>query len=120
ETASEGLLLSLFEGQEIEFRTENSDSGEERIVRGKIIRSGYSPGVPGYDNRYVSKSENGPIIEVDGKMRFTLPGEPIFPSLGDDSILRPRLSWKLTSDRAASFNAELGYITGGLSWSAAY
>ena len=34
-----------------------------------------------------------PIIEVNGKLRFSLPGTPIFPDLTDDTILKPRLEW---------------------------
>ena len=36
-----------------------------------------------------------PIIEVDGELQTRLPGVPLFPSLGDDSVLQPTLSWKL-------------------------
>ncbi len=38
-----------------------------------------------------------PIIEVEGKIQFGLPGQPIFPSLGDDTILKPRLSWVINT-----------------------
>lgn len=110
ETASEGLLLSLNEGKEIEFLV-RSPTGAASIVRGRVIRSGYpSFGGPG----------DTPIIEVDGRLRFSLPGEPLFPALADDAVLRPTLSWRLASDRAAQIEAELGYITGGLAWQAAY
>jgi hypothetical protein len=53
-----------------------------------------------------------PIIEVDGKIQFGLPGQPIFPSLGDDTILKPTLTWKMqASDAPAKLDAELAYIT---------
>ena len=101
---SQELLLSLFEGKTIDFEIPNSAGGQppEKIVQGKIIRSGY---VPHYSamNRYGYEyqqeqmnyaSEAGqPIIEVDGKMRFGLPGTPLFPDLGDDTILKPTLNW---------------------------
>ncbi|MBN2181543.1 MAG: hypothetical protein JW715_06490, partial [Sedimentisphaerales bacterium] len=50
---SQGLLLSLYEGQEIDFLV-NSTEGENKIVRGKIIRSGYVPHQIGM-NRYGSQ-----------------------------------------------------------------
>ncbi len=109
--ASQGLLLSKFEGRALDFLVRDSD-GKEYTVSGKVIRSGHAPGDT---SRRVS-----PIIEVDGLLRFSLPGEPLFPSLNDDAILRPTLSWQIESDRAARLDAELGYLTGGLSWSAAY
>lgn len=134
DTASQGLMLSLFEGKELKFLVKNSD-GEERTVVGKVIRSGYTPNVMAaqrYGQRFYqtqmamgggwngNQGGGSPIIEVGGELRFSLPGEPIFPSLADDAVLRPTLTWQLASDRAAKLDAELGYVTGGLSWQAAY
>src|SRR5207249_1731474 len=45
---------------------------------------------------------------------------PVFPSLGDDTILKPTLSWKLETDNAGKVDAELAYVTGGMSWEADY
>jgi hypothetical protein len=134
DTASQGLMLSLFEGKTLKFLAKNAD-GEERVVLGKVVRSGYAPNVEAaqrYGQQFYQRqiaigggwggNQGGgsPIIEVDGELRFSLPGEPIFPSLADDTVLRPTLTWKLASDRAAKLDAELGYVTGGLSWEAAY
>ncbi|HEX7260767.1 MAG TPA: hypothetical protein VF258_03045, partial [Luteolibacter sp.] len=127
---SQGLLLSLNEGKEIDFINRDRE-GRETVIRGKIIRSGYTPNNAAYQRYgqafYQSQAAYGnlqaggsPIIEVGGQLRFNLPGEPLFPSLGDDTILKPTLTWQLASDRAAKFDAELSYITGGMSWEAAY
>jgi len=59
-------------------------------------------------------------VQVDGKLQFRLPGEPLFPELGSDAILYPTLTWQLSSDRAARLDAELSYVTGGMRWEAAY
>ena len=59
-------------------------------------------------------------IEVGGQLRFSLPGIPIFPSLTDDSILKPRLEWLLATDKAGKFPAEFSYVTGGMGWQADY
>ena len=61
-----------------------------------------------------------PIIEVNGKLQFSLPGTPLFPDLGDDTILKPAFNWVLQSDSAGKFDAEVGYVTGGFEWSASY
>lgn len=106
---SRGLLLSLFEGQTISFFVHEPNK-PDRVVEGKIIRSGYGG----------SGEASEPVIEVDGKVRFGLPGEPVFPTLGDDTILKPQLVWKIESDTEAAVDAEVGYITGGLGWSASY
>jgi hypothetical protein len=61
-----------------------------------------------------------PIIEVGGKLRFNLPGQPLFPSLTDDSILKPTINWMIQTDRKGKLDAELSYITAGMSWEADY
>lgn len=131
DTISQGLLLSRYEGKEIEFVVVNQQ-GEERVVKGKVIRSGYQPNYGGM-NRYgqqfaMRQSAMGdwnsgagsPIVEVDGKLRFSLPGNPIFPALTDDSILMPTLTWRLHAAAAAKLDAEVSYVTGGMSWEASY
>jgi hypothetical protein len=109
---SEPLLLSLFEGKTIDFQTiRMKDNTQVReIIPGKIVRSGFVPG----------GTSGQPIIEVNGKLQFTLPGEPLFPDLGNDTILKPAFNWLLQSDTPGKFDAEVGYITGGFDWSASY
>ncbi len=109
---SQELLLSLFEGKTIDFEKvrlkDNTQTTE--LVPGKIVRSGYVPG----------GEAQQPIIEMDGKLQFSLPGEPRFPDLGDDTVLKPTLNWLLQSDTPGKFDAEIGYITEGFDWSASY
>ena len=106
------LLLSLFEGKTIDFETLRlKDNTQDReLIPGKIIRSGYVPG----------GNPEQPIIEVNGKLQFSLPGQPLFPDLGDDTVLKPTLNWLLQSDKPGKFDAEVGYVTGGFTWSASY
>jgi len=121
---SQEHLLTLNEGKTIEFSVRNPD-GSTHIVQGKIIRSG-SGVVPASRMTYVQDQSaiapvgTQPIIEVDGKLQFGLPGQPIFPALATDTILKPALDWILYSPRTARMNAELSYITGGLSWNSDY
>ncbi len=125
---SQGLLLSLYEGKTIDFLVRRGEKTE--IVRGKIIRSGYVPhqsGMRRYGRQYYqtqmaySRGAAGqPIIEVDGKLRFRLPGLPLFPALTDDTILKPTIHWLIETNRRGKFDAELCYVTGGMSWKADY
>jgi hypothetical protein len=125
---SQGLLLSLYEGKEIQFLVRTRDKDE--IVRGRIIRSGYQPhqsGMERYGQQYIAQQQayaygpaGQPIIEVNGKLRFNLPGEPLFPTLADDTILKPTLQWLLETDKPGKLDAELSYVTGGMSWEADY
>jgi len=129
---SEGLLLSLYEGKEITFLRPGASPGQTEVIRGKIIRSGYVPhrsAMQRYGQNYAARqmvyvSPDGgtgqPIIEVDNQLRFSLPGQPIFPSLTDDTILKPTLDWRLEIDQAGKLEAELAYVTGGMSWEADY
>lgn len=107
---SQGLLLSLFEGQEISFQKVFAD-GKVREIPGKVIRSGYQPG---------GRKSSSPVIETRKGLQFSLPGEPLFPSLGDDSILRPTLSWILGAQEESFFEGQLSYLSRGLTWEASY
>jgi hypothetical protein len=129
---SQELLLSLNEGKTINFQVQRLDAqgqAHNEIVQGKIIRSGYVPhytAMSQYGQQYYQQqmayagSTSQPIIEVNGKLQFTLPGLPLFPTLGDNTILKPTLDWVLETDKPGSSEGELSYITGGLSWHADY
>ena len=106
---SQELLLSLFEGQKLDFVVHEAQK-PDRVLAGKVVRGGYVPGGESVQ----------PIIEVDGKLQFSLPGEPRFPTLGADTQLKPALSWRINAPAAAKLDAELAYITGGLTWEASY
>ncbi len=109
---SQELLLSLHEGKTLPFVRERMKDNTlaQEIIHGKIIRSGYLPGGAGEQ----------PIIEVDGQLQFSLPGQPRFPSLGDGTILKPTLNWLLRTDKPGKLAAEVSYVTGGFSWAADY
>ena len=127
---SQDRLLTLSEGKTIDFLINRAD-GTQQIVQGKVIRSSFMAPPPnstysanGYyylqNGGAVPISSGQPIIEVDGKLRFQLPGVPLFPSLGDDTILKPQLNWKLATDEGGPVNAEISYVTGGMTWDADY
>jgi hypothetical protein len=115
---SQELLLSLYEGKNIDFVI--GQNGEKfQTVSGKIVRSGYvssSTYAPGYPQPAYAQ----PIIEVNGVLRFGLPGQPLFPALTGDSILKPTLTWLLETNNPGKFDAELSYVSGGMSWQADY
>lgn len=123
---SQELLLSVFEGREIEFLIAGDPSRKEK---GRIVRSGYAVHEGGWQRygwqyweaqRAAAGAGGTPIIEIDGVVRFGLPGQPLFPNLGGDSILRPTLHWTLETDAGGSADLELSYVTGGMSWLADY
>lgn len=130
DAVTEARLLSAYEGKEIEF--EVSRDGKPQIIKARLIRSGYVPHYSAFQ-RYGSQyqfqqvtvaspeaGEGSPIVEVDGQIQFGLPGRPIFPSLTNDSLMKPTLDWLLRSDFTGAVNAELSYVTGGMTWAADY
>jgi hypothetical protein len=111
---SQELLLSFYEGKTIEFLVQPN-----QIIKGKVVRSGYIPSTY-YAQNYQQPSFTQPIIEVDGVLRFGLPGQPLFPALSGDSILKPTLSWLLQTNDPGKVDAEISYVASGMSWQADY
>ncbi len=105
---SESRLLQQFEGQSIDFLVRFND--HETIKTGKIVRA------PGLSlNEALS-----PMIELDGKLQFHLPGRPLFPANTGNSLLKPELNWVIQSAKSGTIDADLSYLTGGFGWDAAY
>ena len=107
---SQELLLFLNEGKTLDFiagQWTDKDGPHQRIVKGTVIRSGYH-------------NQGNPIVDVDGRLQFSLPGQPVFPTLGYGTILKPTLDWVLQTDQPGKSTAELSYVTEGMSWHADY
>jgi hypothetical protein len=116
---SQELLLSFYEGKTISFLVQRGEKIE--TLQGKIIRSGYIPSSAYTQNYgYQQPGMGQPIVEVDGVLRFGLPGQPLFPALASDSILKPTLSWQLETTQAGRSNAEISYVSGGMTWQSDY
>jgi hypothetical protein len=129
---SQALLLAQYEGKTLDFLVERQGQPPE-TVQARVIRAPYvihAAGVRRFGQEYQVRQsaraygdwtqQNTPIVEMSGKLRFSLPGQPLFPTLPDDAILKPTLHWILDSDAPGQLNAELAYVTGGLAWEADY
>ncbi|MEX2262199.1 MAG: hypothetical protein WD696_09620 [Bryobacteraceae bacterium] len=119
------VLLTLHEGKTIDFLVREGDRRE--IVPGKIVRSGRAIMQPASRNVMApmppspfGHAAGQPIVEIDGKLRFELPGVPLFPPLSGDQILKPSTEWVLQSAASGKLDAELCYVSGGLNWEADY
>lgn len=102
--ATQAWMLQKYEGQTIDFQVVHGDKVE--TVQGKILRA--------------DASGSEPLIEVNGKMQFSLPGMPMFPASTDGLLLKPTLRWEIYSKDGAQFPAELSYLTHGFNWNATY
>ena len=128
---SEGLLLRKSEGRVLDFEISQPQTGEKKIIKGRILRSGYVPHASAfqrygqqyqYSQMIYSSPQGGgqPIVEVDGKIQFGLPGKPIFDALDPKAFLKPTLLWKLLSAAPGKQEVEFSYLTGGMRWEANY
>lgn len=128
---NQGLMLREAEGQTITFENTVPATGEKIQVQGKILRSGYVPhlsALANYGAPYAMRQMNmaqpqgggQPIVEVNGKILFGLPGTPLFDQLADDAVLKPTLLWRVQSSAAGRRQLEYSYLTGGLRWEASY
>ena len=106
---TEGLLLYQMEGKTLRFEEKREDGTVKEHV-GKLVRSGYVPG---------GGSEQ-PIVEEEGAVRFSLPGQPVFEGIDPNAFLKPSLVWQLASKKAGECPIEVAYVTAGMSWEATY
>jgi hypothetical protein len=128
---SQGLLLRKSEGRVLDFEIVSPQTGEKRIIQGRILRSGYVPHTSAFQRygqqyayaqmAYANPQGGGePIVEVDGKIQFGLPGKPIFDALDPAAFLKPTLLWRLWSGAPGRREVEFSYLTGGMRWEANY
>ncbi len=106
---TEGLLLYQMEGKTLRFEEKREDGTVKEHV-GKLVRSGYVPG---------GGSEQ-PIVEEDGAVRFSLPGQPVFEGIDPNAFLKPSLVWQIAAKKAGECPIEVAYVTAGMSWEATY
>ncbi len=114
---SQELLLSFYEGKTIDFLVQRADKQE--IINGKIVRSGYIPSSY-YAQNYQQPSSTQPIIEVDGELRFGLPGQPLFPALSGDTDSQADAELAASDQRARQARRRNHLRHGGMSWEADY
>src|SRR5438045_6212140 len=82
---SEQLLLSLYEGKELEFEDPNNHG---KVIKGKVMRSGYVPHYAAmnrygqqHDYQQMAASESSaPTIQTERSLHFALPCNAILPA----------------------------------------
>ena len=114
DAASLDRMLQLYEGKTIQFQMQDGKTASGRIIRAQTP----APSTPPYPRNGLVSTET--MIELDGQIRFGLPGIPLFPAGLDQILLKPAIDWTIRADRPATLDAELAYVTGGLTWKADY
>ncbi len=103
ESVNERAALDHYQGETIFFENITQATGERWVREGKVIRAG-----------------NDPIVEFEGRLRFGLPGKPLFDSVDNVAPLQSTLSWDLYSQARTKKEVGLSYLSGGISWQANY
>jgi len=108
----ETSLLQLYEGKVLDFETINPTTGERRIIRGRLIRAPYTPveGHPLWDA----------IVELEGKIRFGLPGKPLFDPTILSTSVKPITMLKIKVPQPGRYQCELCYEATGFGWESIY
>ena len=124
-------LLQLFEGKTIDIEVmegERREIRKARIVRAPVSfqqddwqRFGQAFAQRQQNLFYNGRSQaNEVLLEIDGQLRFGLPGTPIFPSLPAGTDLRPTLEWQVLTTTPVHGQGEISYLCDGMRWDAAY
>jgi hypothetical protein len=117
-SVTQETMLAWFEGQTIDFL--RYDEGKSHVIPGKIIRSGRAKVSRESDSSDQREPKLQPIIEVDGKTQFELPGTPRFPPLPSDKTIKPEFVWKIAAAKPVQFDAEIAYTAFAIHWFADY
>jgi len=96
-------IFEKYIGEDIEYRTE---SGEQ--ISGRLLS---------YDGAHLILRDRHNNIRIAASKSIV---DYFFPSLPEGLILKPTLRWQLDAALNGSTQAELSYLTGGLSWHAEY
>ncbi len=63
----------------------------------------------------------GVVLESNGRILLNPPGRVVLPEgAADDLLLKPTLSWMVHSPQVARTDAEITYLSSGLTWNADY
>jgi hypothetical protein len=112
-------LLEKYIGKQVEWVRLDPATNKEYSVFGKLISTGYMQ-QPGYGNIGSYVGIGGMVAEVNGKIELNPAGRMVLPALPEGLVLKPQLSWLVSSTREGTQRTEISYLAGGLSWSCNY
>lgn len=72
-----------------------------------------------FDADVLSVADGRPVLRIGGEITFDFPGRLSFPEVPANLIAKPTLVWLLESKKPKQ-EAEITYLTHGMSWSADY
>ncbi|MCL2689756.1 MAG: DUF4139 domain-containing protein [Chitinispirillia bacterium] len=107
---SQQKLLDKYVGQKIKIVDWNEYQDRKTVVEAQLLSSGFNQGFGG----------GGEVYKIGSEIYLGHPGTKVLPSIPDNLISRPTLSWLYRSRTAREYTLEVSYLTEGLSWSADY
>ena len=96
-------LLVASVGHQIRVAIQNPKTGEEKIEMATVL-----------------SATDGIVLKLGDRIETTAPGRLIYDSVPDNLRERPTLALALTGLKGGSAPLTLGYLTGGVGWSANY
>ena len=115
---SQELLLSFYEGKTIDFLVQRGDKQE--IIKGKDRPQRIHSQLATTHKIIRSRHSASPSSKWRACCASACLASRCFPALSGDSILKPTLSWLLQTNEPGKFDAEISYVTGGMSWQSDY
>lgn len=96
-------LLQKYVGREVGIVKVHPTTGQETLLRGEVL-----------------SAQNGVVLRIGDRIETGIPGRLVFDSVPDTLRDRPTLTLLLENGRKGKQEAELSYLTRGLSWRADY
>ena len=118
--------LSLPAGYEVALLEQNYDY--DLVSRDKLLTKFIGKPIALIDDEHEQRFEGtllsvsgGVVLDSNGTILLNPPGRVELPAgAADDLLLKPTLSWLLYSPQRARTDAEITYLSGGLTWNADY
>lgn len=122
----ETVHLSMSDGLNVQLLEQNYDY--DLVSRDKLLQKFIGKPLTLVDDERgthfqgtLLSTAGGIVLDSDGQILLNPPGRIVLPSgAADDLLLEPTLSWLLFSPRGARTDAEISYLSDGLSWNADY
>ncbi len=96
-------LLDKYVGKKLKLITRNQFQDKTETVEAELL-----------------SNNEGQIYKIGNEIHIGYPGEVILPSLPEDLIAKPTLTWMYENKFAAPQNIEVSYLTQNISWKADY
>ena len=96
-------LLDKYVGKKLKLITRNQFQDKSETVEAELL-----------------SNNQGQIYRIGNEIHIGYPGQVILPSLPDDLIAKPTLTWMYENKFASPQSIEVSYLTQNISWKADY